>query len=139
MAYPPPPGWPAQPSPGATQLRSVALALIILGAFDLILGVLSTLGRIVSTTQATVSSDDPAATAGQLTYVVFTLLSIVVGALVLTAGIQLNRRKGRGLGIAGAVLGLLPLSCGFAAGIPVGIWALIVLGRPDVRALLSTR
>ena len=116
---------------------------MILGPLDLAIGLLTSCSRVLSAAAnqgqtSAVASDDPAELAGYLAYVTFSLLSIVVGALVLTAGIRLSRRRGRGLGVTAAIAALLPISCLFVLGIPIGIWALVTLRRDDVRALLST-
>lgn len=144
--WPPTPQAPVAASPdqaSASRLRAISIAFIVLGALDLAIGALATCSRIGSLgasqgRTSAISSDHPAELAGYLFYVALTLLSFVVGALVLTAGIRLSRRRGRGLGITAAIVAMLPISCAFLLGIPIGIWALVTLGRDDVRALLAT-
>ncbi len=60
-------------------------------------------------------------------------VEFVVACVVLAGGIAMARRRAWELAVAGA--GLLLVSCVCALpGIPVGIWSLVVLLRPDVRA-----
>ncbi len=73
---------------------------------------------------------------------VFPALSVlpaVGGLVILFGGIQMIRAKSRGLGMTAAILAMIPCfaSCGCVLGIPVGIWALVVLGRPDVKAAFA--
>jgi hypothetical protein len=56
---------------------------------------------------------------------------------VFLGGLKLQQGQGRGLGTTAAVMAMLPCSAAFLAGLPVGIWALIVLGRPDVKEALE--
>ena len=43
--------------------------------------------------------------------------------------------RGRGLAMTGSVLSMIPCLSGCCiVGLPVGIWALVVLNNPDVRA-----
>src|SRR4051794_25506937 len=106
----------------------VAIALIAVGGLDLLLGLVTCCGRIAAGLRGSSTvSDDPARAAGYATYAVLGSLSLAVGALVLAGGIALLQRRSRSLGVAAAIAALLPISCCFLAGIPVGIWALIVL------------
>ncbi|GAA3396458.1 hypothetical protein [Cryptosporangium minutisporangium] len=126
------------PSPARTTVRQVAIGLVVVGALNLVLGLLACCGRVARLGQndtSTLSSD--AETAGYLTYVVLALLSFPLGAVTLAAGIALLQGKSRTFGVVGAVAAVIPLSCCFLVGIPVGVWALIVLNREDVKALFA--
>jgi hypothetical protein len=57
-----------------------------------------------------------------------------LGIIVLAGGVQLARRRTYPLAVLGAVAAMLPCSCGFVLGLPIGIWALVVLWNPQVRA-----
>lgn len=56
---------------------------------------------------------------------------------VFLGGLKLQQGRGRGLGMTAAVMALLPCSAAFLVGLPVGIWAMMVLGRPDVKQALE--
>ncbi|MDA1015192.1 MAG: DUF4339 domain-containing protein [Planctomycetota bacterium] len=59
---------------------------------------------------------------------------LVVNFLILIGAINLHLTKSYGLAMTGAILSLIPCitSC-CIGGIPIGIWALVVLNDPDVR------
>ena len=60
---------------------------------------------------------------------------LVVNLLILIGAISLHLRKSYGLAMMGAILSLIPcLSPCCIGGIPLGIWALIVMSDPDVRS-----
>lgn len=67
---------------------------------------------------------------------VISLLALAISALVLWSGLQMRQLKGRGLAIAGAILGMIPCftGCCCVIGLPVGIWALVVLMNAEVKA-----
>jgi hypothetical protein len=66
--------------------------------------------------------------------VIFALLSTVT----FLGGIAMLRRQLYGLAIAGSIAAMLNLiDCCCVFGLPVGIWALIVLLRPEVKASFS--
>ena len=49
--------------------------------------------------------------------------------------ISMVRRGSRGLAMTAAILAMVPgLSCCCIAGLPLGIWSLIVLNNPDVKS-----
>ncbi|HEY1189062.1 MAG TPA: hypothetical protein VGE74_15515 [Gemmata sp.] len=56
---------------------------------------------------------------------------------VLLSGIALHSGSGRTLGLTAAVCAMLPCSPGFLIGLPVGIWALVVLSNEDVKQVLD--
>jgi hypothetical protein len=64
------------------------------------------------------------------------LLALAISALVLWSGLQMRQLKGRGLAIAGAILAMIPCftGCCCVIGLPVGIWALVVLMNAEVKA-----
>lgn len=63
---------------------------------------------------------------------------VAVAILTLVGGLRMRALRSYGLALTGAVLALLPCcsSC-CCVGIPFGIWALIVLLRPEVKAAFS--
>jgi hypothetical protein len=125
-------------SSAESALRQVAIAFVVVGAFDLVVGLLSACARISSVARdADHAPADAAEAAGMITFYLASLLSFPVGALVITAGVMLLQRRGRSVGMAAAIAVLLPISCCFLVGIPVGVWTLVVLRRDDVKALLT--
>ena len=62
-------------------------------------------------------------------------LGLVVGLITLLAAVRMMSLKGKGLIYLGSILSMIPCTSGCCIlGIPFGIWAIIVLGRPEVRA-----
>jgi predicted Ser/Thr protein kinase len=55
------------------------------------------------------------------------------GLLMFLAGWKLIRMRSYGIAVTGSVLAVLPLHVGFLIGLPMGIWALVMLARPDVQ------
>ena len=63
------------------------------------------------------------------------LIQLVCGGLSLFGGLKMKSLGSYGLSMAGAIAALIPCfgSC-CCIGIPVGIWALIVLNKPEVKS-----
>jgi serine/threonine protein kinase len=64
-------------------------------------------------------------------------LAVPVGGLVIAAAMNMKRRQGYGLAVAGGILLLLPLTAGSLVGIPLGICVLVALNSDEVKALFQ--
>lgn len=63
------------------------------------------------------------------------LLSLAMGALVIVGAIRMMQLRQHGLAFAAAILVMIPcLSPCCLLGIPFGIWALVVLNKPEVKS-----
>lgn len=127
------------------QFKLLGIMFIILASIGFIGAVLASLGSFVQLAQGGPKPPpnmDPATAGGY--YVGFygsiigVGLSIVFQPLILWAGINMLRLKGRGIIMTGAVVAMIPMltSC-CVLGIPFGIWALVLLMRPDSKSLIQ--
>ena len=57
-----------------------------------------------------------------------------IGVAVVVGARRMRRLRNRPFAIASAALAMLPVSVGCLLGVPVGLWVLWILTRPDVRA-----
>jgi hypothetical protein len=60
------------------------------------------------------------------------LSSLVVSSLIMVAGLKMKRLQAYSLAVAGAILAIL-VTPGNVIGLPIGIWALVVLSQRHVR------
>ena len=60
-------------------------------------------------------------------------ISLLAYALVMVGAVSMMRLERWGLALTAGILVMLPCTCCCCLGIPAGIWAVIVLNRPDVR------
>lgn len=68
---------------------------------------------------------------------IFGVVSFTLNLLVVVGGFRMQSFSGRTLAIVGAVCAIIPINSCCCIGIPVGIWALIVLMNPDVKAVFD--
>ena len=122
------------------RLQLPASGLIIVGALNALSGFILILGRLASIVQGPERViTDEARRAGYIAASIFfplvSLISIIAAPVIIYGGIQMLRARRYSIAMLAAVLALIPLSsicC--IPGIPVGIWALIVLRDPEVKA-----
>ncbi len=136
-------------SDAKSQVQAPAIALMVTAALGACLQVFNILGSLFGFNQT-----DPAdieALLGELPAesadiimglvqnadsfgVVFNLLGLLLAGLVFFAAWQMMQLKGHGLAIAGSVIAMIPcLSPCCCLGLPIGIWALVVLLKPEVK------
>lgn len=63
------------------------------------------------------------------------IIAILTSALVIYAALQMRQLRNWPLAMAGAIIAMIPCfgpCC--CIGLPVGIWALVVLNKPEIRA-----
>jgi hypothetical protein len=110
-------------------LVAPAVALAVVGGLSLLLEVLEL-----------VNGSLPLGLHHNVTVCGVPFLGPVFSLVTLLGGIQMARGRGYKLALAGAILAAIPtcnLCCGVSTG--VGIWALIILHRPEVKAGFKAR
>ena len=121
-----------------------ASGLIIVGALNGMSGVLLILGRLASLVNGPEREfTDDARRLGYLTATIYiplvSLISIIVAPVIIYGGIQMLKARRYSNALLAAILALIPLSSVCCIpGIPIGIWALIVLRNPEVKAAFQS-
>ena len=63
------------------------------------------------------------------------MFGLLLAILVIVGGMKMKNLDNYGLAMTAAILGMIPcISPCCLLGLPFGIWALVVLGRPEVKA-----
>lgn len=68
--------------------------------------------------------------------VISSLIGILLGAVTVWAGLQMRQLKYYGLAMTMLIINMIPCcnSCCCLVGLPVGIWGLMVMMKPDVKS-----
>jgi hypothetical protein len=61
---------------------------------------------------------------------------LVVGwwAIIICAALQMKALRNHGFAMTGAILALIPCNLAWVFGLPFGIWALVVLSKPEIKS-----
>lgn len=136
--------------PGAKEAVSLpAILLMVLSGITVLLGLINVLQAFGATDPAVAEVlDDPnlpegarqvlaslSTTGGKLT---LALPSLVLNGLVFFGALKMKNLQNYGLAMTAAIISVIPC-CGPCAclGIPVGIWALVVLNKPEVKSAFT--
>jgi uncharacterized Zn finger protein (UPF0148 family) len=134
----------------AEAVADPAVWLRVLGIMEIIVGLLITL---LFTTIGIQAANNPAQAVkdmnvqneeelwtGIIVWVVGGVCVAVSGVFVLIGASKMARLESHGWGVAAGVLACIPFLNCCCVGLPIGVWALTVLGRPDVQdAFAATR
>ncbi len=122
MAAIPPPS--AALDAARSQVKGPALGLIVTGVLDWL---------IMSAACILIALKSPAHL-----YVWLPILAIGLSSWIIYAGLKLMHLEKRGAVLAGSVLAML-VSPGNIIGLPLGIWAMVVMQRPGVRETFAAK
>ncbi|NNE66871.1 MAG: hypothetical protein HKN33_09915 [Pyrinomonadaceae bacterium] len=120
-------------------IKTPAIALIVAGSINGAVGVAALLGGFVRLLWGNESL--PVNEAERMGFIGGTvigygiaLLTLLAAPLIIYGGTQMLSGKRYGLAKAAAIAAIIPFTnCCFLIGIPIGIWALTVLFKPEVK------
>lgn len=136
----PPPTAPAGPSP-EQQVQAPAIALMILGGVNALQALLFAVVGVVGIFDPSVFAESAAASGNDpmLNVMVAIGMGLLMGgasALIFFGGLRMKNLESFGLSMAAAIAAVVPCVTIYCClpGIGLGIWALIVLNRPEVKS-----
>lgn len=68
---------------------------------------------------------------------VFSFFAAAVGGLLIFGGYQMRLLKGYGIAMAACIIGLLPCTSCCCLTLPLSIWTLTILTRPEIKSSFS--
>lgn len=141
----------AGPAPADTDGRARALSMISGPAIGLIVvAALGIAGQVVSILMKLLgmgmtgmngfenTQNEEAAKLAQMlgggVGIVISIIGIIVGIFILFGAVKMKKLENHGLAMTTSIIALLPcLSPCCCLGLPIGIWALVILNKPEVK------
>ena len=139
-AVPPPPPMPSTPVPSVAvtdQVNGPAIGLIvvaILGFFLLAVSLVFKLTGFSILGSRPMPNDVFSQLASGSLAIALNIIGLLWNGLVLWGGIKMNKLESYPLAMTGSIVAMLPCSACCIAGLPIGIWSLVVLSKPEVKA-----
>lgn len=150
---PPPPmnpgGYmPPPPMGGGNALAKVqapAIGLMVAAGISIVLALWSLLSSLLGFGAATMPNfgQDNEQFAKMFTMMtgtvglIFNVLGLAACAFILWAALQMKALKGWQMSVAASIVAMIPCFTCYLIGIPIGIWALVILMKPDVKAAFT--
>jgi len=122
-----------------------ATALLVVGIIDIVLGVLGVLaylglGLLAGGGGGGRAGADPDLTISKaqiITGAFFSFAAIIVGTLITMGAAKMKKLNSYGLAMTACILAMIPVVNCCLLGLPFGIWALVVLVKPEVKDSFS--
>lgn len=138
---------PVGTSPAADQVRAPAVGLIVTAILGFVINLAAVIWNLLSAAGMGIAppgrSPNPELERyltmfGGTMGVVSGIVALVVAGLIFYGALKMKRLEGHGWAVAASILALAPcISPCCLIGLPVGIWALVVLFKPEVKAAFS--
>ena len=127
---------PAEAYPGAfaaDRVSAPAIGLIVTGSLGLVVQILGAAVNLMVFTVQGVPQNEAFFVGGL--QIGLAMIGIASSILVIFAGVKMKNLENYGLAMAGAIVAMIPY-CGPCCllGLPFGIWAIVVLVSPEVKA-----
>ena len=136
------------PAPGNVidKVKPPAIAVIVATAVGMAFGVLGLLANVLGIALIPLAPEGEAGQGGQIGAIMgggmgiaSNIIGLLIGAFIIYAMTKMMRLEQWGLSMGGAILAMIPcLSPCCVLGLPFGIWAIVVLTQPDVKAAFNS-
>lgn len=117
-----------------------ATALLVVGIIDIALGLLGIVLRMLGIgflamggPQGRRGGADPGVMAGLVSGILFGVAAIILGSLITLGASKMKNLNSYGLAMTACILAMIPCINCCILGLPFGIWALVVLNKPEVK------
>ena len=125
----------------ASLVNGPATGLIVTAGLGMVLQAAGILMNMLGVGIGAAGAEDAPDLVGQLAGGTISIVSGVIGVaiciVILLGAIKMKKLESYGFALAAAILAILPCQPCCLLGIPIGIWALIVLNKPEVKSAFS--
>jgi hypothetical protein len=132
------PSIPAPSSAGAEQVNGPAIGLIVVAILGVILQIISLIFNLAGASFLASSQMPKEAWANMFSGtigVVSGIIGILVSGLILFGAMKMKKLESYGLAMAVSIIAMIPcFSPCCLIGLPIGIWAVVVLSKPEVKS-----
>ena len=144
MYPPPPPSMPPPPMGGAMasqQVQGPAMGLLVTAGLALLFTVLGLVMNIAGVGMSGLSGMGGSAATDQYMSmmsggvgIVVSLLGLALYGFVVWGALQMKQLRNWNMAMGASIAAMLPCGCCCIIGLPIGIWSLIVLMKPEVKS-----
>ena len=133
------PSFPAPASAAAALVAGPAIGLIVTAILGALVQMVSLIRLLLVHNSMPVNSQMPgqawvAVLSGPIG-VVMSIIAILMSVVILLGALKMKKLESYGLAMTASILAMIPcLSPCCVIGLPIGIWALVVLSKPEVKS-----
>ena len=135
-------GAPMGGSPAAQQVQGPAMGLLITGVIGLLLGALGLLMNVLGTGMSAMEGlGGGGATDQYMQYmsgglgIVSAIIGLAISGFIVWASLQMKQLRNWNMSVAASIVAMIPcIGPCCVIGIPIGIWSLMTLMKPEVKS-----
>lgn len=140
----------AQPPPsnGNDELQAPAIFVLVVAGISILFVILGLLISVLGLggdmmNKMMEQADLPPALRGMqnagasIVNIVVNLVQLAAYGVAVFGALQMRNRKNWGLAVAASIIVMVPCSCCCVIGLPAGIWSLVILMKPEIKAQFS--
>jgi len=128
------------------RLRAPGTALIIAASLNGMIGVIALLGGLLRLSGLSGREELPIDEVERMGYVTSTVLtygisvlSLLLAPVIIYGAVRMMQGKNYRMARVAAMVAINPFTaCCFVVSVPIGIWAMVLLGKPEVKAVFAT-
>jgi len=130
-----------------SQVNGPAISLIVAVSIGIALAVLGILMQLLGIGMASMSNFEGGQNAEAARMIqmfsgglgiIIRVIGILVGIFIIYGGLKMRKLESHGLCVAASIIAMIPcLSPCCCIGLPIGIWALVILNKPEVKQYFS--
>lgn len=131
-------------NPVSNPLQPAAISLIVVGSLNGLLGALGVFSGIIQMISPAEkppfknSAEEFGYYGGQTGAILISVFSLVAAPIIIYGAVKMMKGASQAWAKASAILAIIPFtSCCCLLGVPVGIWALVVLSKPEAKAFFE--
>jgi len=135
------PAMPAAPPPGsagAEQVKGPATGLIVVAVLGVVLQTISLIFNLAGASilaNARMPNEAWAKMFSGTIGAVSSIIGILVSGIILFGGMKMKKLESYGMAMAASIIAMIPcFSPCCLIGLPIGIWAVVVLSKPEVKS-----
>lgn len=141
---PPPPGAPPPATSAAQQVQGPAIGLLITAVLGILFALFGLLANLLGFGMA--SFEDLGGGYGDRYWsmwsggmgIAMAILGLAVWGFVAWAALKMKALQQWTAAIVASVVAMIPCSCACILGLPIGIWSLVILLKPEVKAAFKS-
>jgi hypothetical protein len=136
-----PPAFAAAPTvivADATQVNGPAIGLIIVGILEVLGNAVGLICNLIGYSFLTATQGQNQALANMMSGtvgVVTSIIGMLLAGLVVFGAFKMKNLENYGLAMTASIVAMLPCSLCCVVGLPIGIWSLVVLSKPEVKSV----
>jgi hypothetical protein len=131
------------------RVQAPAIGLLAVGGINVLVALYNIFNGLFTTATSGAQVNQPGLTKDQqqtlamvqglsgTTAIISGILILIVAAVIIYGAMQMMKLKSHGLAMTSSILAMIPCISCCLFGLPIGIWSIMVISKPEVKSAFS--